>query len=206
MTITEIKPRRKGIVCVVADGQEFLLNAETVAAAGLKEKCRITEDELKKLLLQSEYDRAKSRALWYLSRADHSRRALYDKLCRNFSCEASEYAVARMEELALIDDFAYAQRLAQALCGANISLREIERKLFAKGIPRDISREVIGSLSPDAQGQLTELLQTKYKNRLTTEDGVKKVYAALIRKGFSFSDVKAALKNYSENLDNCEEY
>ncbi len=206
MTVTEIKPRRKGIVAVIADGEEYLLNSETVAAAGIKEKSVLTEAEMKKLCLLSECDRAKSRALWYLSRADHSRRALYTKLCRNFSYEAAEYATSRMEELGLVDDMQYARRLAENLCAANVSQKEIERKLFVKGVPRDIIREVVADLSPDAAGQIAELLRTKYKNRLSSEDGVKKVYAALIRKGFSWSDVKAALKNYSENLENCEEY
>ena len=206
MTVTEIKPRRKGIVAVIADGEEYLLNSETVAAAGIKEKSVLTEAEMKKLCLLSECDRAKSRALWYLSRADHSRRALHTKLCRNFSCEAAEYATSRMEELGLVDDMRYARRLAENLCAANISQKEIERKLFVKGVPRDIIREVVADLSPDTAGQIAELLRTKYKNRLSSEDGVKKVYAALIRKGFSWSDVKAALKNYSENLENCEEY
>ncbi len=206
MTVTEIKPRRKGIVAVVADGREFLLNADTVAAAGIKEKSVLSEGEMERLCLLSDCDRAKSRALWYLSRTDHSRRALYEKLCRSFSPEAAEYAVSRMEELELIDDYRYAKRLAEYLCAANVSKNEIERKLFVKGVPRDISREVIDTLSPDTAGQIAELLRTKYKNRLETEDGIKKVYAALIRKGFSWSDVKAALKDYSENIENSEEY
>jgi len=48
------------------------------------------------------------------------------------------------------------------------------------------------------------LINKKYAKRLDTEEGVKKVFAALIRKGFSFSDVRKALKEYSLELD-CEE-
>ncbi len=205
MTVNEIKTARQGQVALIIDGREFLLNAETVAAAGISKNSTLDEREFKRLCLQSDRDRAKSRALWYLSRGDHSRRALKDKLRRAFSEDAAEYAVTRMEELGLIDDRAYAERLAHAWNAANVSEKEILRKLFAKGVPGEIARDAVGALSPDPVAQISELLKTKYRTRIESEDGVRKVYAALVRKGFSFSDVRSALKEYSEILENCEE-
>ena len=45
---------------------------------------RIEKKALEKLKAESDFSRAKSRALWYLSRADHSKAALYKKLCRAY--------------------------------------------------------------------------------------------------------------------------
>ncbi len=205
MTVEDIKKARQGQVALIIDGKEFLLNAETVAAAGITKNSQLDERKFKELCLQSDRDRARSRALWYISRGDLSRRALSEKLRRNFSPDATLHAVERMEELGLINDRALAERLAQSLSEGNVSNREILRKLFAKGIPNEIARDAVDALSPDPVAQISELLQTKYRSRLQNEDGVRKVYAALIRKGFSFSDVKAALKEYSEILENCEE-
>lgn len=206
MQITDIKKARSGQVCLICDGKEFFLNAETVMAAGIEKGSVLDDKAFLELCKKSDRDRAKSRALWYVSKADHSRKALYDKLCRSFPAEAAEYAVARLEELGLIDDRAYAERLARALSDANVSNREISRKLFVKGVPSDIAREAIDALSPDPVAQIRELLKTKYRTRLKNEDGVQKTYAALLRKGFSYGDVKAALKEYSEILENCEEW
>lgn len=205
MTVEDIKKARQGQVALIIDGKEFLLNAETVAAAGITKNSQLDEREFKELCLQSDCDRARSRALWYISRGDLSRRALSEKLRRSFSPDATLHAVERMEELGLINDRALAERLAQSLSEDNVSNREILRKLFVKGIPNEIARDAVDALSPDPIAQISELLQTKYRSRLQNEDGVRKVYAALIRKGFSFSDVKAALKEYSEILENCEE-
>ena len=110
-----------------------------------------------------------------------------------------------MEEMGLIDDFQYAQNLSTALRDANVSDREIMRKLFAKGVPSDIAKQVVEELDSNPQSQIAELIVKKYARKLETEEGVQKVYAALMRKGFSYGDVKAALREYSENLDNCEE-
>ena len=205
MLVTEIKKAKKGLVTVTVDGKAFELNAETVAAAGIDKNSTLSECEFLALCKQSDCDRAKSRALWHLSRADHSRRALYDKLCRTYGDEAASAATARMEELGLIDDYALASRLASGWSAANVSNKEILRKLFAKGIPSEIAKQAVEELSPDSQAQIKQLLETKYRTRLKNEDGVRKVYAALIRKGFSYSDVRTALKEYSEILENCEE-
>ena len=205
MKITEIKPCRKHETKVVADGEEFLLDSETVLLYSLKEGMDIDRSALEKLKAESDFSRAKSRALWYLSRADHSKAALYKKLCRAYDSSAAEKAVARMEEMGLIDDFQYAQNLSTALRDANVSDREIMRKLFAKGVPSDIAKQVVEELDSNPQSQIAELIVKKYARKLETEEGVQKVYAALMRKGFSYGDVKAALREYSENLDNCEE-
>ncbi len=205
MLVTDIKKAKKGLVTVTVDGKEFELNAETVAAAGIGKNSALTEREFLALCKQSDCDRAKSRALWYLSRADHSKRALYEKLCRTFPSEAAQTATARMEELGLIDDYSLASRLAATWSGNNISNKEILRKLFVKGVPSELARQAVEELSPDSVSQIKELLETKYRNRLKSEDGVQKVYAALLRKGFSYSDARAALKEYSEILENCEE-
>ena len=79
MLVSEIKKARQGLCSLMVDGKEFLLNAETVIAAGVKKGIELSEKEFLELCQKSDRDRAKSRALWYVSRADHSRKALYDK-------------------------------------------------------------------------------------------------------------------------------
>jgi SOS response regulatory protein OraA/RecX len=46
--------------------------------------------------------------------------------------------------------------------------------------------------------RLAELLQTKYAARLGDERGRHTVYQALLRKGFSYVDVRSAMKEYIE--------
>ena len=67
---------------------------------------------------------------------------------------------------------------------------------------------LIAAFSPNSISslQIKELLKTKYRTRLGSEDGVRKTFAALQRKGFSYGDIRAALSEYSEKLENCEEW
>ena len=199
MRVAALKKRRKAITAVIFDdGSELLLDSELIIIEHIKVGTEI--DNIEELKYKSDFKRAKSRALWYLSRSDHSEKALIDKLRRGgFSEQASADAVARMAELGLINDEAYAKRLAEYLTSSGISKREAEQKLIAKGISRELARAFTES-DEDEKDKIKYLLEHKYSKKLGDEESVKKVFAALIRKGFSYSDVKAALKDYSEEI------
>ncbi len=199
MKVTALNKRRKMLAAVTfEDGSELLLDSETLIIENIKVGSYIENiDEIK---YASDLKRAKSRALWYLSRSDHSEKALYDKLNRGeFSSDACKEAVDRMKELGLINDEAYAERMAEHLQQCGISRKEAEVKLVNRGIKRELAREVLED-DGDECDKIKHLLEHKYVNKLGNEESVKKVFAALIRKGFSYSDVKSAMKEYSEEI------
>lgn len=206
MKITALSHRKKGLTAVTfEDGSELLIDSELISKKGLMVQSEV--EDLDKLLYESDFKRAKSRALWYLSRRDHSRKELYDKLLSGgFSDRAAFDSVERMSELGLVDDLAYAKRLYEQLVGCNCaSKREATLKLKLKGIHPDIIKEILEDNMTDECENIKLLINKKYAKHLDTEEGVKKTFAALIRKGFSFSDVRKALKEYSLELD-CEEF
>ena len=205
MKIVKVSPRRKHLTALILeDGTELLIDSEIVAIKNLSAGSVI--ESTADLLFESDKKRARSRAMWYLSRQDHSEKALYDKLIKGgFSPEASRDAVDRMVELGLIDDERYAARLCEFYSEAGKSLREQYAKLILKGVPSSIAKELTAQ-NGDETDKIRRLIDIKYASKLQNDEGVQKVYATLIRKGFSFSDVKAALRDYSENLDNSEDF
>ncbi len=206
MKIVSLKNKRKGLTSVILeDGSELLLDTEIVIANSLTPG--IILDDSDKLLFESDVKRAKSRALWYLSRGDLSRKKLREKLITGgFMPSAAEIAVERMAELSLVDDTRLAQRLYEYLSESGASKREILYKLQNKGIPADIAKQVIEADESSESEKLKKLIKTKYASKLQSEENVKKVFAALIRKGYNYSDVREALKAYSEELENSEEF
>ncbi len=205
MKIVKVSPRRKHLTALILeDGTELLIDSEIVAIKNLSAGSVI--ENAADLLCESDEKRARSRAMWYLSRCDHSEKALFDKLIKGgFSYEASRAAVDRMVELGLIDDERYAARLCEFYSEAGKSLREQYTKLILKGVPGSIAKELTAK-DGDETDKIRHLIDSKYASKLQNDEGVQKVYAALIRKGFSYSDVKAALREYSENLDNSEDF
>ena len=207
MLITETQRQKKHLTKLLFDnGEEAFLDNDICINYSLKPETQISEEELNRLKYESEYVRAKSRALWYLDRADRTEKGMYEKLVTaGFDRKASAAVVGRFVEVGLIDDRRFAENFAEKCRNANISKREGIRKMLQKGVPYDIANEVFSETEVDEEEQVRAVIEKKYARKLEQENGVKRVYAALVRKGFSFSAVRNALKKYSEELEYSEE-
>ena len=207
MIITAIKPDKKHLTRLIFDdGGEQLLDNDVLAEGSVAVGQDISTEELKELKFNSDYKRAKSRALWYLDRMDYTEKALYEKLLKaGFSKKASAAVLAKLCEFGLIDDRRYAERMAERCKENNISKREAMHKILLKGVPYDLAKEMLEETDTDEEEQIKNLLEGKYAYKLTQEKGAEKVYAALVRKGFSYSSVRSAMKKYTEQLEFCEE-
>ena len=73
--------------------------------------------------------------------------------------------------------------------------------MLQKGVPYDMAKEILSECDSDENAQINALIEKKYRTKLLGENGVQKVYADLIRKGFSYDAVKNALKNFIEFED-----
>lgn len=205
MKIVSLTEKRKNLTAIcLEDGSEYLVDSDLVTTENLSVSREI--ENIETLLFQSDFKRAKSRALWYLSRSDHSKKALTDKLIKGgFSKESVDLAVERMEELGLINDEALAVRLFEYFSSQKMSKKEIYHKLILKGIERELAKDIVFCDDESESEKIKELLKTKYSSKLDSEENIKKVYASLVRKGFTFSDIKEALKIYSEEMENSED-
>lgn len=208
MIVDNIQRDKKHLTKVTFNnGKEILLDNDILGENGIKTGAFLTEEEVEELRFSSDYTRAKNRALWYLDRMDYTEKALYEKLVKaGFGKKASAAVIARFCELGVIDDRRYAERLAARFSENNVSKREAMQKMALKGLSYDLIKQVLSEQETDEETQITNLLEGKYAYKLTLENGTEKVYAALIRKGFSYSAVKTAMKKYIEQLEFCEEY
>lgn len=202
MIISGIKREKKHLFRVDFDnGKMMLVDADVFSALGLNEGDILDGQRAREIIETSDYERAKKRALWYLDRSDHTEKALYDKLIRaGFNPKACAKVIARLCELGVIDDRRFALRYAERCTEANISKRETYAKLMQKGVPRDIIKDTLEQTEADEPAQIRALIDKRYKNKLSSKEDTQKVYAALIRKGFSFGAVKDVLKAYNEEL------
>ena len=113
--------------------------------------------------------------------------------------QAAEETAARMEELGLVDDEAYARRLARDLLARkHYPRRRLAQELTGKGIDRALAEEAAAEAMEEAETddgqQALELLRKKYYNRLYDENARRKTAAALARYGFGGDAVRRAME------------
>ena len=104
-----------------------------------------------------------------------------------------------MEELGLVDDEAYARRLARDLLARkHYPRRRLAQELTGKGIDRALAEEAAAEAMEEAETddgqQALELLRKKYYNRLYDENARRKTAAALARYGFGGDAVRRAME------------
>ena len=208
MKIIAVKKDKKHTVKVtLEDHKECNFDIDYWNSTGLHENDELSLENLDFHLKESDYIRAKSRGMWFLEKADYSEKTLYEKIVAGgISTTASARAVARIKELGLIDDERLALRLALKMSEANVSKREAYAKLFAKGIPKHVIKSVLEQTDFDEIAQVNAIIQKKYRAKMNTKEEIQKVYAALIRKGFSYSAVGDAIRKYTKEVETQEEY
>lgn len=221
MKIVEIRPRRKFLSGIVFDCElepkEFgaesdaagyiAIDSELCDMKHLKAGQELSDEEITQLVRESHIKRAKSRASWHLSRGSCSKKALIEKLCRSFPEYAAVTAAERMEELGFIDDLAFAKRrLERLISEKHLSLKAASKQLHFEGVDSEIIDQIVEETEYDAVEGAVELIEKKYKFKLQDKASVDRVIAALMRKGYTFSDIKKALERFNAAGEISEDY
>lgn len=193
MKISHSKGRGKKIHLFIDDEYMLTTDIDFWASHFYKDGSEITEEQWQELVDSVNYKKAIDKCYNLLSRRDHSVYELKTKLLRTVDEKNAELALERMLELGYLDDEKYARRVVDYLLNKrNMSSSFIKQELYKRGIDADIISSAMQEAHIDNVPSVIELIQGKYNNKLSAENGREKVVAALMRKGFSYSDIKEA--------------
>ena len=201
MIITHQKGRGKKIHLLIDGEYQVTTDVDFWAENYIKDGTEINEKEWKNLFEAVQYRKAVNKAADLLSRRDHSVKELRDKLIRTVDPQSADKAIEKMLEFGYLDDEKYAKSLIKYLVDTkHYSVSHVRQECFKRGIDRDIVQQFLDEDEPDNVSNALALIEGKYRMKLSQENGREKVIAALMRKGFSYGDIKSALYRF-ENGD-----
>ena len=205
------KGGRKDKIHIYIDG-EYRLTVDEIFwfSCGYISGDEIDEEELTAFEEAAGSRRAFNSALNSLDYRDHSEKEIRAKLIRKHGAEYVDEAVEKLIELDLINDRRYAENYARELFEhKKFGKIRIKSELIAKGIASDIASETVNSLfedeEPDNIQRIVDIIEKKYYNSMNDEVGRKKVFSALQRMGYTFSDIREAMSEFSDD-EYYEEY
>lgn len=201
MQITDIQKRKGMLYAVYIDGEfAFDVDRDVFIISGYKIGSSIDQDDLCSLRKDSDFKRAKDKALYLLERRDYSKLELIKKILTTIDNESAAVAAAdRMEELGLIDDIKFAKKYADNLINVkNFSSKRIEYELIKKGIKKEDARNIIESMDVDPVDKIVLLINKKYINSLKDQKGKQRVILALQRLGYKWDDIRSALYRFEQ--------
>lgn len=200
MTVTAIEPKCKGLSALYIDGEFALkLDTEILLSHRIDVGIEIDDDKLKEVIDASNIKRAKDKAMWLISYRDHAQKELVDKVAKDYGRDAAQKAVDRLVELGLINDERYAFRYASDLLNLkHLSKNGAVRKLIEKGIDKDLAYDTVESIECDVTENIKAVIDKKYARNLSDEKGRRRCVNALLRLGYSYSDIKSVLSLYTD--------
>jgi SOS response regulatory protein OraA/RecX len=165
--------------------------------------------KIENMTFDEQVDFAKESILNYLTMAPRTKKQLLDKLVlRGYSAEAIATALARMEEVGIVNDSEFAKLWVSARRNnAKLAPYAIKRELTLKGVEEDIIEDALSDITEES---LFESARAIALNKIKIVKGdknakVSKIASAIARKGYSssiaFAVAKEVVSEHGENLD-----
>ena len=186
---------------------EYALTVDEMyfASLYLKDGQEISEDEYAELEETVNIRRAYNCAVSLLSRRDHSKKELMRKLKEKGYSKGAEAAVEKLVNSGYVDDERFCRLYASELIRLKgYGKKRVEQELYLKGVDREIVSGVLDEISFDTD-RLSDIIKRKYLAKMTDEKGRQKAFNALLRLGYSFSEIRDALEALQEEFT-CEVY
>ena len=182
--------KRGRVLVFLADGSLLKVTEQELLTFGLRSGDELDEETLGRLKEAAGVSNIKTTAADLIGRRAMSRRDLEKKLQEKGAIGA-------------LDDAAYAAALVRHCGDMGYGPRRAREKLREKGVPQEFWEEALEELPPEG-GQIDRFLQNKLRGRAPDEKEKKRLTDALLRRGFSWSEVKSAWSRYGSEIP--EEY
>lgn len=177
---------------------------------------RVTEDELLRFDLYTGLDispetmvelqkcaarsDARLRAVNMISARPLSRQELQKRL-KNKETEESDAEAAAdwLENIGALDDLAYAKTVVRHYSESGYGEAKLRDELRRRGVPRELWEEAL-STAPDPAETLSRVIASRTRGKRLDEKNRKKLSDLLLRRGFSWRDVRTALSALGEEI------
>lgn len=186
---------------IAAESAEFFLRAYYLKFVREEELCEgaeFLEEREEDLIFAGLAFAAEKKAVSYLERCEQCRAGLQKKLAqKNFEKAAVEAALDYLERRDFLSDARFARawlnshRIAKPQGRARLSA-----ELASRGISRQVSENALREFFEESGEE--ELCARALKKRVRERKSGEKLVAALIRDGFSYKMIRAAMAEFNE--------
>lgn len=200
MRIEEVKPseRKKGRFLVKLENSSLLrVTEEELLRFGLRPGMELDEAQLEEIQASVKASSAKAAAANMIGSRALSKQELQRRLVRKGAQESDARAAADwLEDIGAVNDAAYAAALVRHYGGKGYGAARVKEELRHRGVPRELWDEALEEL-PESGEILDALIQKKCRGDLSDPKELKRVSDGLLRRGFSWSEVRSALRRYA---------
>ena len=143
----------------------------------------------------------RARAANMISARPLSKRELTRRLVqKGAAADDADAAVDYLEGIGALDDASYAAMLVRHYSAQGFGAARLRDELYRRGVPRELWDAALAE-TPDVQETLARVIASKTKGKPLNEKDTKRLADALLRRGFSWSEVRSALRSAGAGLE-----
>ncbi len=201
MTVTAIRQESPDRLRVFFDdGEETASTPGAVTALRLYVGKELDAEAAEVFRTESRRALARERALMLISRRQMSARELRDKLReRGIDPETAAWCADWLTERGLLDEQSYAAAVVRHYAAKGYGPGRVRAELVRRGIPRELAEEALDAM-PAGDEKLDRLIAARLRDP-NDRDEVRKLSAALYRRGFSGEEIRSALRRVSAEFE-----
>ena len=198
----EASRHKKGRVLVfLEDGTCLRATEQELLDFRLRSGDELDGETLERLKEAAGASGARAAAADLIGKRAMSRRDLEKKLREKGASEAeARYAAEWLEAIGALNDAGYAAALARHYGGMGYGPARVREKLYEKGVPRELWEDALAELA-ESGGQAEAFLEKKLRGRVPDEKEKRRLSNALLRRGFSWGEVREAWRRMGERLE-----
>lgn len=146
-------------------------------------------------------EETRKKALDLLNRRDYGSAELCAKLVeKGAEFEDAEAAVRYMIRVGFIDDERYAAMVARHYAAKGYGPGRVREELRRRKIDRELWDAAVASVPSDGD-RVCSLFKSKMRGKGADADALRRAGSALVRRGFSWEDVRKAQEHYLAEME-----
>ena len=188
------------VTVTLCGGEEIKTTLNVVTDLRLYAGRELDEEGLKELRSASLSALARNRAMELLSRRPMSEKELVDKLIRKGEDEETAEECARwLREKGFLDDESYAAAVARHYSAKGYGQGRVRAELSRRGIDRALWEDTLEAM-PENSDKMDRFIASRLTDPEDREQ-VRKVSAALYRRGYSWEEIRSALRRFNAETE-----
>ncbi len=164
----------------------------------------IDDDDFAGFCKKINYENIMRKCYQYLASREHSSKQMREKLyTHGYDKEIVDEVILECIERGIIDDERFSKAYIEHLyVDKHFPVRRIRQELYTAGVDNEIIDTTLETFDLDDVESLIYIINNKYSNTLDFEnkDTMKKVIFSLQRRGFSYSDIQAAMAQIKDEI------
>ena len=203
MRLTKLEPLTEdSFSLTLEDGSTLRCGAQEVLDFGLRSGLALEGEALENLRDACARWAVRKKAAALLSARAMSAGELKQKLLEKGADPLhAEAAVARLLDLGALDEEAYAESVVRHYAAKGYGRKRIEQELWRHRLPRELWEKALEAL-PDSRDALDALVKKRLASAPTDRAGLKKLADSLLRRGYGWEEVRAAIARNVAQEDN----